>query len=75
MTHGMLHVTHDMCHLTHDGGWIFSENVSSLAPMVWECRCFDYFKERDHLAKLSLNDLMTKVFVEQPPATLGLLKT
>ena len=36
-----------MRHMTGDGGYIFSQNVSSLALTVWEGRCFEDFKEKD----------------------------
>ena len=37
------HVTHNMWHVTHDrwGRWTFSQNLSSLAPMIWEGWCFE----------------------------------
>ena len=62
VTPDIWHLTRDMWHVTLGGGWIFSQNVSSLALIVWEWRCPEDLEEKDQ----SLNHLITKVLVEQP---------
>ena len=56
------HMTRDMWHRTGGGRWTFSQTFSSLALTVWEWRCSEDISTKDE----SINEIMTKVFVEQP---------
>ena len=44
----MWHVTCDMWNVTNGGGWTFSKNVSTLAPMVCTRLSFEHLEEKDH---------------------------
>ena len=45
-------VTCDMWHMTHGVEWIFSQNFSHLAQMVWYLWCCEYVEEKDDSLKL-----------------------
>ena len=60
------HVTCDMQHVTCCGGWTFSQNVSSLAFTICDLWYFEELVEKDVLLNEWMNQLTTKVFVEQP---------
>ena len=49
------HMTHDPWHVTHGGGQTFSQNVSSIAVMVWERHCFDYIFTMDDWLSHAIN--------------------
>ena len=61
------HVTHDMWHVTHGKGEgvkkIFSQNFNSLGLWVWALWFLEDWEEKDDW----MNELVTKLFVEQPP--------
>ena len=66
VTHDMWHMTCDTCdtwHVTHGGVWTFP---SSLALTVWDRQCLKHSERKDHRLNESINELMTKVFIEQP---------
>ena len=71
------HGTHDIGHMTRDR-WVDLKlhskfHVRHRALTVWRWRCFeDFFKKEDLITKW-MNYLMTKMFVEPPLATAGLL--
>ena len=50
------------CDTGGGGGWTFSQNVRSLALTVWERQCFEDISPKDEL----IDELITKLFVEQP---------
>ena len=65
------HVTRDKWHVTRLGGWIFSENFSSLALTV----CYLYHYEDLEKKADSINELMSnKAVYRTASATPGLLK-
>ena len=47
VTCDMWHVTRDMWHMTRLGGWIFSQNFSSLALTVCDLWYYEDLEEKD----------------------------
>ena len=47
------------------GGETFSQNVSSPALTVWERQCLEDSERKDHSFIKLINELMTKVPIEQ----------
>ena len=41
-------VSREMWHETYGGSWTFSQNSRSLAHTVWEWRCLEDLKQKDH---------------------------
>ena len=61
-TYDTWQVTLDTWHMTCDRWWTLCKNLRSLSLMVWNLWCFEDFEEKGH----SLNQWLTRVFVEQP---------
>ena len=70
-THDMWHVTSDMWHMTDGRRWTISQNVSFLALMVWEWRCYEDISTKDDLLTESMSNEGVR---RTAPATPGLLK-
>ena len=78
MTCDMWHMKCDMWHMTCDMWYIMGVHILSKFQLpsfygLWLMIFEDFEDKADSLTELK-NELMTKVFVEQPP-TLGLLNT
>ena len=52
----MWHKTCDTWHVTGGGGWIFSQNVSSLALSDWTGKWFKDLEEKDDSIKKLIDD-------------------
>ena len=65
MTCDRWHMTCDTWHTTHSLRWTFSQNFSSLALPVWDWVCLEDILTKGWFIQW-INELMTKVIVEQP---------
>ena len=63
------HMTCDTWHVTHGGGWTFSQNFCSSALTVWDRQGLEDSEQKDDLMNEWMNEIMTKVFIEQPVYT------
>ena len=66
MTHDTWHMTRDTGHMTRLGGWTFSQNFSTLALTVCDLWYYEDLEEKDDSMNQSINQLMTRLFIEQP---------
>ena len=69
IAHDTWHMTCDPWHVAHGGGWTFSQNFCSPALTVWDRKCLEDSERKDDLMNEWMNEIMTKVFKEQPGYT------
>ena len=80
VTHDTWHVTHDMWHVTQKtwhvtgcGGWIFSQDFSSLALTVCDLWYFKDLEEKADWLTESISQCSVGGICRTAPATLGVL--
>ena len=65
----MWHLTCDTWHVTHGGGWTLYQNFGSTVLIVWDRQCLEESEQKDHSMNEWMNELITKLFIEQPRLT------